>query len=68
MATHSGHARTFERKRHYVPTELRLMMRSSGFEVRGIWGGAAGERARQQRDCDEIEAMVSATRVGPSVL
>lgn len=68
MATHSGPARTHERKRHYVPTELRPMMGSSGFEVRGIWGGTAGEPARQNRDCDEIEVMVSATRVGPSVL
>lgn len=68
VATPSGPARLHERERHYVPTELRLLFRCAGLEVRGLWGGTAGNWCRQQLDCDEIEVMVSAVKVGPPVL
>ncbi|MBU0984711.1 MAG: methyltransferase domain-containing protein [candidate division Zixibacteria bacterium] len=50
------------RERGYVPSELSLMLRLTGFEVDHIWGSTAGNWRREQIDPDEIEFMVIAHR------
>ena len=55
--------RTFAtRERGFVPTELELMFRVAGLEVRNIWGGTAGNWGRRAVDPDEMEIMVTATK------
>lgn len=46
------------RERGYVPTELRLMFHTIGFEVEHIWGGTAGTSKRRAPELDEIELMI----------
>jgi cyclopropane fatty-acyl-phospholipid synthase-like methyltransferase len=50
------------RERKYVPTEVTLMLRITGFEVEHIWGGTAGCWGRRAIDLDEMEFMVVARR------
>lgn len=50
------------RERGYVPTELRLLFRQAGLEIRHIWGGTAGAWGRRPIDLDEMEIMAVAQR------
>lgn len=50
------------RERRFVPTEIILMGRMEGLEVRHIWGGTAGRWGRRPIDLDEIEFMVVARK------
>ncbi|HII67364.1 MAG TPA: methyltransferase domain-containing protein [Thermococcaceae archaeon] len=50
------------RERVYVPTELYLMFRMVGFEVKAIWGGTAGRWGKRKVDMDDIEIMVVAEK------
>ena len=50
------------RERGFTPTELRLMLGQTGFEVDHIWGGTAGNWGRRTIDLDEIEMMIIATK------
>ncbi|KPL03091.1 MAG: cyclopropane-fatty-acyl-phospholipid synthase [candidate division Zixibacteria bacterium SM1_73] len=50
------------RERGFVPTELVMMFRQTGFEVQNIWGGTAGNWGRRRIDLDEIEIMIIATK------
>lgn len=55
--------RTFvSRERGYVPTELRFLARTAGFEVAHIWGGTAGNWGRRQIELDEMEMMLVARK------
>jgi hypothetical protein len=44
-------------QRHYVPSELAMLLRWVGFEVLGIHGGTAGRRGRRPVDFQDIEIM-----------
>jgi ubiquinone/menaquinone biosynthesis C-methylase UbiE len=50
------------RERGFVPSELRLMLTTSGFDVMNIYGGTAGAWRRNPPRLDEIELMAIATR------
>lgn len=50
------------RERGYVPTELSLLLSIAGLEVRGIWGGTAGNWGRRVIELDEMEIMVVAAK------
>jgi cyclopropane fatty-acyl-phospholipid synthase-like methyltransferase len=50
------------RERGYIASELTLMLRLAGFEVRHVWGGTAGNWRRGQLDLDEYELMIIATK------
>ena len=52
------------RERGFVPSELALMLNSSGLQVVHIWGGTAGSWLRQPPGLDEIELMAVARRPG----
>ena len=49
-------------ERGFVPSELRLMLTVSGFDVAAIYGGTAGNWGRRAPDLDEMELMAIATR------
>jgi SAM-dependent methyltransferase len=59
----AGKQEVLVRERSYVPTELALLLRLAGFEVKHIWGGTAGNWGRRPLDLDEIEMMVVARRL-----
>lgn len=46
------------RERSFVPTELSLMLKIAGFEVKHIWGGTAGKWGKRRLELDEYEIMV----------
>lgn len=48
------------RERSFVPTELRLLLETAGFEVAWMGGGTAGNWGRRPLDLDEYEIMVIA--------
>jgi len=50
------------RERGYVPTELRLLLQSTGFTVEALWGGTAGMAFRRPPELDEIELMAVALK------
>ncbi|MCK4724776.1 MAG: class I SAM-dependent methyltransferase, partial [Anaerolineales bacterium] len=50
------------RERGFVPSELRLMLTTSGFDVVNIYGGTAGAWSRNPPRLDEIELMAIAIR------
>jgi cyclopropane fatty-acyl-phospholipid synthase-like methyltransferase len=59
----NGEARTFRTlERGFVPSELRLMLTVSGFDVQHIYGGTAGNWGRRPPDLDEMEIMAIAVR------
>lgn len=60
--TPDGKKSLMVRERGFTPTELRLMLGQTGFEVKHIWGGTAGKWGRRKIDLDEIEIMVIATK------
>ena len=51
------------RERSYVPTELAMLLRQTGFAVEHIWGGTAGDWGRRELNLDEMEIMVVARKV-----
>jgi hypothetical protein len=50
------------RERGFVPTELVMMFRQTGFDVQKLWGGTAGKWGRRQIDLDEMEIMITASK------
>jgi 2-polyprenyl-3-methyl-5-hydroxy-6-metoxy-1,4-benzoquinol methylase len=52
------------KEKGYVSTELILFLGMTGFKVKNIWGGTAGNWGRRQIDLDEIEIMVIAEKRG----
>lgn len=58
----SGDANVIAPQRHYVPSELRLLLTTCGFDVENIWGGTAGNWGRRSVDLDEIEIMAVARK------
>ena len=58
-----GHPPVTVRERGFVATELRLLFRLAGLEVRHIWGGTAGNWGHRPIDLDEIELMLVAQKV-----
>jgi 2-polyprenyl-3-methyl-5-hydroxy-6-metoxy-1,4-benzoquinol methylase len=60
--TPEGKKSIMVRERGFVPTELVLMLRQTGFEAQNIWGGTAGKWGRRKLDLDEMEIMIIATR------
>jgi 2-polyprenyl-3-methyl-5-hydroxy-6-metoxy-1,4-benzoquinol methylase len=52
-----GQKRIVVRERGFVPSELRLMLTVSGFEVTHIYGGTAGSWRRNTPQLDEMELM-----------
>jgi len=63
LETEGGKKELPVREHGFVPTELVLMFRQTGFEVDNIWGGTAGKWGRRQVDLDEIEIMIVARKV-----
>ena len=49
-------------EKSFTGSELRLMLKVSGFNVRHMWGGTAGSWGRRALDPDEYEIMVVAER------
>lgn len=49
-------------ERGYIASELKLMLRLTGFEVEHVWGGTAGNWRRDVLDMDEYEIMLVARR------
>jgi ubiquinone/menaquinone biosynthesis C-methylase UbiE len=69
IATHSmeydsaeGKKSLIVRERWFVPPELVLMFRQTGFKVENIWGGTAGNWGRRKVDLDEMEIMIVAQK------
>jgi cyclopropane fatty-acyl-phospholipid synthase-like methyltransferase len=60
--TPQGKKSLLVRDRKYVPTELVLILRQTGFEVEHIWGGTAGNWGRRKIHLDEMEVMVVARK------
>lgn len=60
--TPDGKKSMMVRERGFTPTELKLMLGQTGFEVNQIWGGTAGNWGRRKIDLDEIEIMLVATK------
>ncbi len=57
------------RERSFIPTELVLLFGIAGLEVRGIWGGTAGNWGKRSIDLDEYEIMILARKArGPDAL
>ncbi|HLF81289.1 MAG TPA: hypothetical protein VI410_05925 [Anaerolineales bacterium] len=52
------------RERGFVPSELALMLNSSGLQMEHIWGGTAGSWLRQPPGLDEMELMAIARKPG----
>jgi SAM-dependent methyltransferase len=50
-------------EKSFTGSELKLMLKVSGFNVRHMWGGTAGAWGRRALDPDEYEIMVVAERV-----
>jgi len=50
------------RERAYLASELRLMLKLTGFEVENIWGGTAGNWGRRPIELDEWELMAVARK------
>jgi len=61
--TPEGKKSLMVRERGFTPTELKLMLGQTGFEVNHIWGGTAGKWGRRKIDLDEIEIMVIAKKM-----
>ena len=61
--TPEGKKSMMVRERGFTPTELKLMLGQTGFEVNHIWGGTAGKWGRRKVDLDEIEIMVIAKKM-----
>ena len=61
--TSEGKKSLLVRERGFTPTELKLMLGQTGFEVKHIWGGTAGKWGRRKVDLDEIEIMVIAKKM-----
>lgn len=51
------------KEKGFTPSELSLLLQSTGFRVCSIWGGTAGSWNRAPLRLDEIEMMVTARRV-----
>ncbi len=49
-------------EKSFTGSELRLMLKVSGFALRNMWGGTAGAWGRRKLDPDEYEIMVVAER------
>jgi len=62
--TPQGKKSMMVRERGFAPTELRLMLGQTGFELDHVWGGTAGNWGRRKIDLDEIEIMIIATKKG----
>ncbi len=60
--TEDGPASFRFRERAFVPTELALMLRLTGFDVEHIWGGSAGKWERGPVELDGMEIMAVARR------
>ena len=60
--TPEGKKSMMVRERGFTPTELKLMLGETGFELDHIWGGTAGNWGRRNIDLDEIEIMIVATK------
>jgi 2-polyprenyl-3-methyl-5-hydroxy-6-metoxy-1,4-benzoquinol methylase len=60
--TAEGKKSLIVRERGFVPPELVLMFRQTGFDVENIWGGTAGNWGRRKIDLDEMEIMVVARK------
>lgn len=53
------------RERGYIASELILMMKLSGFSVRHVWGGTAGNWIRETLNMDEIGILLVARKSAP---
>jgi hypothetical protein len=42
--------------------EIRHLLTANGFDVKGIWGGTAGQWNKQPLQLDEMELMIKAKR------
>ncbi len=51
------------RERGFIPSELVILFRQAGFEVKHIWGGTAGNWGRRKIDLDEMEVMIVAQKL-----
>jgi SAM-dependent methyltransferase len=60
--TPEGKKSLMVRERGFVPTELVLMLRQTGFEAQNVWGGTAGKWGQRKLELDEMEIMVIATK------
>lgn len=60
--TPDGKKSILVKERGFVPSELVLLFRQTGFEVENTWGGTAGSWRRQTVNIDEIEVMIIARR------
>ncbi len=60
----SGKASVTVRCKNYVPSELVMVLRQEGFQVKHVWGGTAGHWGRRMVDLDEMEVMVVARKAG----
>ncbi|TFH33488.1 MAG: hypothetical protein E4G99_11350 [Anaerolineales bacterium] len=54
----SGTREIRRRERGFIPSELRLMFSVSGFTIKAIYGGTAGDWNRAPVGLDEMEIMV----------
>jgi hypothetical protein len=62
IQTATGERAFTTRERVFTPTELALMFRVAGFEVRSVSGGTAGNWRLDSFDPDEFELMVLARK------
>lgn len=51
------------RERLFIPPEVVAMLRHTGFEVLGVWGGTAGEWGKRPLKLDEVEVMYFARKL-----
>lgn len=60
--TSNGRRSVIVGERSYVPSELKLLLEVSGFEVEHIWGATAGQWERRPLKLDEQELFVIARK------
>ncbi len=61
-ATAAGEVEMYIKERQFIPPEMIAMLHHSGFMVRNVWGGTAGDWGRRPLKLDEIEAMYDCVR------
>jgi cyclopropane fatty-acyl-phospholipid synthase-like methyltransferase len=50
------------REKGFLGIEIRHLLTANGFDVKGIWGGTAGQWNKQPLQLDEMELMIKAKR------
>ncbi|OQY10840.1 MAG: cyclopropane-fatty-acyl-phospholipid synthase [Marinitoga sp. 4572_148] len=51
------------KEKGFLATELKMMLKNTGFKVENIWGGTAGNWKRERLKMDEMELMVISRKI-----